>query len=142
MGLKHLLDLNVKTINEQGTDIKKAISESVKDTRIIMGQLEKNLPVLKDLFNVNSKSNNEIGEYTLALRRALDVVANDSKVINASIREYFSVLDHDLKDTNAGIKTMDQTLQQIGCDSKDLNQSLFKLASFLDEIERHLDLKR
>ena len=45
-------------------------------------------------------------------------------------------------DVSDNISGLDKTLQQINCDSKDMNQNIFKLKSFLEEVEKHLDLKK
>ena len=57
------------------------------------------------------------------------------------VRSSNNLMESNIKAVINNIHILDQTLQQINCDSKDVNQNLHKLTSFLGEIEKHLKLK-
>ena len=48
-------------------------------------------------------------------------------------------LDQDLK---TQLQAQKSTLEQISCDSKDINQNIHQIRTFFEQIERHLDLKK
>ena len=75
-----------------------------------------------------------IGEFLFTISVHTRILSDIFKRLQAS--------DQTLQQISKKIQLADQTLQQINCDSKDINQNLFKLASFLKEIERGLDLKK
>jgi hypothetical protein len=72
-----------------------------------------------------------IGEFLFNLLK-------NSFQIKQSLNTLISSLESNLR----SIQAINQTLEQINCDSKDINHNLHRLISFLEEIEKNLDLKK
>lgn len=93
------------------------------------------------LFHLNSNSLSILKNIS-QVNQSLDINAQKTVSFMNSLKEDFFSSNQKLKGIIQHTQNVNQTLQQVNCDSKDINQNLYKLTSFLEEIEKHLDLRK
>ena len=63
-----------------------------------------------------------------------------------SLSEGFIILSRDIRETTASLSqdiyNQKAILEQMNCDSKDINQNIQRITTFFEQIERQLDLKK
>lgn len=63
-------------------------------------------------------------------------------LILAALVRMFANIGQILFELNSTAGQMNSMVEQISCDSKDINQNIHQIKTFFEQIERHLDLKR
>ena len=152
---------NLMTLNQQLECMKKDTAFLSRSLKSLSGSLQGYHDNINDSLGIRfGKLLENISEYDASIKdflkanfkqtsKDLSAINNSLETSSRSISSIINALKQDALESNKGIMDvsknigiLDQTLQQINCDSKDMNQNLFKLKSFLEEVERHLDLKR
>ena len=98
------------------------LSQSV---RLIDGQL-------KDGFSLANQNTKE----------ALESITQGVRLIGEQLKDGFSLVNQNTGESLDNTKALEQNIREINCDSRDINQNLHKLTSFLEEIQKYLHLKR
>jgi len=81
---------------------------------------------LKDGFSsLNQNAGESLAKITQAVR-----------LIDEQLKHGFSSLNQNTREV------LEQNIREINCDSRDINQNLHKLTSFLEEIQKYLHLKK
>lgn len=86
----------------------------------------------QNIINLSSQSQNQNQELIVQIqsfRKSLEeVIGNSNKELDSSVRK--------------GLQNIKSDLEQINCDSKDINQHIHQIQIFFEQIERHLELKK
>ncbi len=145
--IRRSIQRNAKDLEEGVDNVNQTLQQNSKDmageiSNLIERFQQNSVDITERIDNVcrslqrNSKDIYEkIENVDQALQQNLKDIAKESNSTK-------QLLIQNSKEITKGIDNMEHTLQQVNCDSKDINQNLYKLTSFLGEIEKHLDLKK
>ena len=134
--IERSLGINYQESRDHSLNLDRQITSFNQHLESSRESLERNFSMIKESIDRNFQ---DIRSETILLKKESNSSANENlQCITEHLLQIKQLLDINSQD----IRTTDQTLQQINCDSKDMNQNLFKLRSFLEEVEKHLDLKR
>ena len=125
------ISIRANILDETTNDIFKRIRASDQTLQQILGRAHIAHQAYQEISRQGQLVNKNLHHVSDSIKEAYQEISKQGQLTNKNL--------HHVSDS---IKVADQTLQQINCDSKDMNQNLFKLASFLKEIERGLDLKK
>jgi len=99
------------------------------DIQRLFSLLSGNLQILTQrLISLNQDLKTQTTAITQHLQDLKTSTSNDLKTQTAAITQHLQFL----KDN----------LEQLSCDSKDINQNIYQIRTFFEQIERHLDLKK
>ncbi len=153
-GLKELdrsLSRELQTLNQGLT----ALSQDTKEVRETLSQ------GLTALSQDTKEARETISQGLTALsqdtKEARETISQGFTALSQDTKEARETINHGLLDLTQDLKTQLQvqtttisddlqtlknSLEQLNCDSKDVNQNIHQIKTFFEQIERHLDLKK
>lgn len=102
------------------------------------------------LQSLNQSLKDNSWEINQSLKDSFPVLLQSFKDTTQTLQQHIQEINQSLKDNSREIKQAlqesfrdsGQTLQQINCDSRDMNKDIHDIRNFFEEIEKHLDLKK
>ena len=119
-------------------ELKQLLGLFHEDVRTINGNSFEIIRLFQELSIKHETVNSELRSLNDNFLEAKEITTSDLGLLKERFLEVVDLLGKIINNT----QIVDQTLQQINCDSQDVNQNLHKLTAFLEEIEKHLDLKK
>ena len=140
------MNLRTESLSNEISRLKGSLETIVIDLQSLNNSSAHNIHEVMSLMNSLSNSlEDNVGDIK-SLINTLNVssqsTTKDMIVSIEALSEKFLSVGKNLKDTTNSIHNVEHALQQINCDSHDVNQHVYKLVSFLEEIEKRLDLNK
>ncbi len=133
------LSKKIKETNSLLLNIQQKLEEDASNTAVVLSEMQNKME--KSVIEINTHIFDLQHEIEDSLFQTNTILLNIQKKLEENALKITAVLSN-IQDEIEDIKENRQIIEQINCDSKDINQNLYKLTSFLEKIEKNLDLKR
>ena len=144
---KEMAYVNLQTLIERITALEQSSGELLQEQICAVGQLS-NI-VSQDLLSLNKEFNllSRISEETReVLKERLEMVRREIESLcdnlNKRLAHSSTEEREGLKEVYNSLQALKDSLERVGCDSKDISQNIHQIKSFFEQIEKKLDLKK
>ncbi len=128
--LKNLIARDLGNLNQ---DIVNLSSQAQNQSRELVAQIQS---LRKNLEEVIEKSDSATRD---GLQKQNRELVAQIQSLRKSLEEVIEKSDSSARD---GLQNIKSNLEQINCDSKDINQYIHQIQTFFEQIARHLELKK